>query len=146
MSVGEVCTREAVTVLSCAALDEVAAIMRDRHVGAVVVTKAPLDAPVVVGIVTDRDIVRAQLKRAESLSRMRADEVMTRDPLILNEQQSIAEAISQLQVRGVRRAPVIDASGLLVGVVSTDDLLARVSEELLGLAQLVTRQASRESA
>jgi len=84
MSVAEVCTRGAVTVLSSAALDEVAAIMRDRHVGAVVVTKAPLDAPVVVGIVTDRDIVRAQLERAEPLSRMRADEVMTRNPLILN--------------------------------------------------------------
>jgi CBS domain-containing protein len=144
MNVGEACTRGALTVSPSAPLSDVAEIMCDRHVGAVVVTEAPLDKPVVVGIITDRDIVRAQLEHTADLSRLRTGEVMTRDPLVLNEQESIASAIGRLQARGVRRAPVINASGMLVGLVSTDDLLLQVSDELANLAQLVSNQPRRE--
>ncbi len=141
MKVGDVCTKGAVTVSPSTPLGLVAETMCNRHVGAVVVTHAPIDSPVVVGIITDRDIVRAQLERTADLSRLSAREVMTPDPLVLNEEESAADAIRHLQARGVRRAPVINANGLLVGLVSTDDLLAQVSEELINLASLVSRQA-----
>lgn len=65
---------------------------------------------------------------------------MTRDPLVLYEHQSIASAIGSLQARRVRRAPVTDASGILSGMVSSDDLLAQVSDELANLAKLVSCQ------
>ncbi len=70
---------------------------------------------------------------------------MTRDPLVLNEQESITGAVDRLHARGVRRAPVISASGMLVGVLSIDDLLVQVSQELQGLALLVSYQPRRES-
>jgi CBS domain-containing protein len=140
MNVGQACTRGAVTVPRSASLAEVAALMCEREVGAVIVTASPLDRPVVVGIITDRDVVRAQLEQTADLARLRAEEVMTPDPLVLNVQQSLGDAISRLQVRGVRRAPVIDLNGALVGLVSTDDLLAQVAGELFDLASLVTRQ------
>ena len=145
MNVGHACTRGAVTVPLSAPLAEVAQIMCDQHVGAVVVTEAPLDRPVVVGIITDRDIVRAQLQHAADLSRLRTGDVMTRDPLVLNEQESIGGAIDRLRARGVRRAPVISTSGMLIGVVSIDDLLVQVSQQLQNLALLVSYQQSRES-
>ncbi len=141
MNVGDVCTRGAVTVSPSTPLSEVAQMMCNRHVGTVIVTKAPIDSPVVVGMITDRDIVRAQLERTADLSRLSAGEVMTPDPLVLNEKESGSDAIRHLQARGVRRAPVVNASGMLVGLVSTDDLLAQVSEELVNLASLVSRQA-----
>jgi CBS domain-containing protein len=146
MNVGQVCTRGAISVPASAPLSEAAQVMYDRHVGAVVVTKAPMDQPVVVGIITDRDIVRAQLNRAADLAQLRAEDVMTRDPLVLNEQESVANALYHLQARRVRRAPVISDDGALVGLISTDDLLAQVSEELLNLAYLVGQQARREPA
>ena len=116
--------------------------MMERDVGSVVVTQSPLDSPVVVGIVTDRDIVRTQFRRAAPLSRLQAGDAMTRDPLVLSEEQSVASAIARLQARRVRRAPVIDASGMLCGLVSSDDLLGQVSDELTGLARLVSSQTA----
>src|SRR5690606_27565359 len=93
MKISEVCSRDLVSVPAGAPLSEVARLMRERNVGAVVVTKAPADQPVVVGIITDRDIVCAQLERAADLSRLEAEQVMTRNPLVLNEDDSIENAI-----------------------------------------------------
>lgn len=145
MNVGRVCTKGAVTVPVSAPLSEVAQLMYERHVGAVIVTATPSERPVAAGIITDRDIVRAQFERTADFSRLQAAEVMSRSPLELNEQDSIEDALRQMQTRGVRRAPVVSANGALVGLVSTDDLLAEVSEELVNLAQLVAQQARRES-
>lgn len=146
MKIAKVCTKEAITVSPSAPLSEAAQMMCGRNVGTVVVTASPADRPVVVGIITDRDIIRAQLHRTSDLSRLSVAEVMTPDPLVLNEQESIEEAINQLLARGVRRAPVIDASGKLVGLVSTDDLLAEVSDELVNLVQPIAQQAMRRPA
>ena len=68
------------------------------------------------------------------------EDAMTRDPLVLNQHQSVASAIGSLQARHVRRAPVTDASGMLSGMVSSDDLLAQVSGELANLAKLLSCQ------
>ena len=141
MKIAEVCTKGAITVSPSAPVSEAAQIMCARNVGTVVVTMSPADRPVVVGIITDRDIVRAQLHRTSDLSRLSVAEVMTPDPLVLNEQDSIEEAINQLLARDVRRAPVIDASGMLAGLVSTDDLLAEISDELVNLVQPIAQQA-----
>ncbi len=143
MKVAKVYTKGAITVSPSAPLSEVAQTMCGSNVGTVVVTASPADAPVVVGIITDRDIVRAQLQRTSDLSRLSTADVMTPDPLVVNEQESIEEAINRLQARGVRRAPVVSGSGRLVGLVSTDDLLAQVSDELVDLAKLVAQQAGK---
>lgn len=139
MKVGEISTKGAISASPRTPLDEVARVMVKADVGAVVITKSPLDGPVVVGIVTDRDIVRAQNRHGAALSRLHAEDAMTRDPLVVNEDESVASAIGRLQARRVRRAPVIDASGLISGLISSDDLLAEVSDELTDLAKLVRR-------
>lgn len=145
MKVGDICTRNPATVSTSATLSEVARLMRDRHIGAVIVTKAPLDRPVATGIITDRDIACAQLDRRSDLSSLSAEEAMTRNPLEINEEESLSGAIEKLRARGVRRAPVVSSNGALVGLVSTDDLLAGVARELMLLARLVTLQPRREA-
>lgn len=146
MNVGQIATKPVVTVAPAAPLQRAAELMCDRHVGSVVVTESLRDAPVVVGMITDRDVVRAQLERTADLSRLCVADVMRRDPLVLREQDPIAQAIRELQARGVRRAPVISASGTLTGVVSADDLIAQVAQELATLAQLLSQQQRRETA
>lgn len=146
MKVGDICTRNPATVSTSATLAEVARLMKDRHIGAVIVTKAPLDRPVATGIITDRDIACAQLDRTSDLASLSAEEVMTRNPLEINEEDSLDKAIEKLRARGVRRAPVVSPSGALVGVVSTDDLLAHVARDLMHLARLVTLQPRQEAA
>ncbi len=70
---------------------------------------------------------------------------MTRNPLVLQENESIVDAMALLRQRGVRRAPVVAPNGDLVGIVSTDDLLGIISEQLGSLARLVDRQTRAHS-
>jgi len=144
MNVGELCSRDLVAVAATTPLSEVARLMCERHVGAVVVIKSPMDQPVAIGVITDRDVTRAQLDRARDLSQIFSDQVMTPNPLVLCEDDAVEEALGRMRARGVRRAPVTTAHGTLVGVISTDDLIAQLARELSALARLLDLQPIRE--
>jgi CBS domain-containing protein len=146
MDIGNVCTRNPVTVPTSEPLSQVARLMYDRHVGTVIVVKQPLDRPVPAGIITDRDVVRAQVEHHADLAMLSAERVMTREPLVLEERLPLQEGISQMCARGVRRAPVVDATGALVGIVSSDDIVAAIADELAELARLIAGQPRREGA
>ena len=145
MNVGNLCSRRLVKVSIGEPIADVARLMRDRHVGAVVVTEDNGAHPHVAGILTDRDIVRAQLARTADLSRLSAGEIMTRDPLVVFEDASIDATIANLRARGVRRAPVVKDDGTPVGLISVDDLLTHVAEKLIGLASIVAQQVRKEN-
>lgn len=145
MNVGQLCSRDLISVPASAPLSEVARLMHDHHIGSLVVVKTPLDRPVAVGMITDRDVVRAQLHRTGDLSRLRTGDVMTRDPLVLSEASEPEDAIRKMRARAVRRAPVVDAHGTLIGLVSTDDLLAHIAQQLSNIARVVSLQPMHES-
>jgi CBS domain-containing protein len=69
---------------------------------------------------------------------------MSPDPLTVAESATLAEAVESLSGRGVRRAPVVADTGDLVGMVTLDDLLPAVAEEVGALAELIGYQAKRE--
>ena len=144
MNVGALCHRPVVSVPSHATLAEAAARMREGHVGAVVVTRDAFAPPRVAGILTDRDILRAQLQHTADLSRLGVRECMSREPLVLKEDASIEEAIADLRARGVRRAPVVTQEDELIGLISIDDLLAQIASELSRVAEAMAQQVHRE--
>jgi CBS domain-containing protein len=141
MNVGQECSQPAITVAVSATLAEAAALMRERNVGAVIVTQSPSDRPTAVGVITDRDIVRAQLEHTADLSSLGVEQAMSRDPLEINAQCDIGDAIRRMRERGVRRAPIVSDNGTLSGVVSIDDLIARVAEDLVGISSILAKQA-----
>jgi CBS domain-containing protein len=140
MNIGEVCTREVAIVNSGEPLLQAVHEMRRRNIGCVVVVEPRGKLVVPIGIVTDRDIARALPEHPGDLGALPAAAVMTRNPLVLREDESIVDAMARLRQRGVRRAPVVAASGELVGIVSVDDLLGIIAEQLGSLARLVERQ------
>jgi CBS domain-containing protein len=144
MTIGRICSRDPVTVQTGEPLSHVARLMREKHVGAVVAVRQPLDRPVPAGMVTDRDIVRAQLEKAADLNFLCVEEVMSRNPLVLEEHMTLREGIERLRAREVRRAPVVDRTGALIGVVSTDDIVAALADELSDLARLIANQPRHE--
>jgi len=144
MNVGALCTRGMVSVPTSATLVEVATRMRDEHVGAVIVTSGTESHLRVVGIITDRDIVRAQLARTADLSRLSAGDTMTERPLVLDERESIEGAIAQLRARVVRRAPVVAADEKPIGLISIDDLLAQLTTTLIDVVGILGWQARGE--
>jgi CBS domain-containing protein len=140
MLVGALCSRHPISVATGAPMSDVARLMSDEHVGAVIVTESGRGGSRVIGMITDRDIVRAQLERTADLSRLSAAEVMSRNPLVIGEEESVGGAIAHLRARGFRRAPVVARDGTLVGLISADDLLTHIAHKLIGLAEIVGRQ------
>jgi CBS domain-containing protein len=144
MKVTDLCRREVVTISAAAPVVEAARLMCSQRVGAVIVTTSRADRAITVGVLTDRDIVCAQLAGARDLGELRVADVMTADPLVLNADDPIDEAIRRMRARGVRRAPVAGPGGVLTGVISFDDLLAHISANLAALARLTGKQARRD--
>lgn len=144
MNIGEVCSREVYIFKAGEPLANAVAEMMKRHVGAIVVVETETDRVRPVGIVTDRDVIRGQVSLKKDLPSLTLREVMTSAPLTVSETSGVAEAIERMQARRVRRVPVVNDSGDLVGIVSLDDLLPIVAEELGALTRLVGAQARRE--
>lgn len=144
MNTGEVCTREVYILQAEESLASAAAEMMRRHIGALVVVRSEPKRVRPVGIVTDRDIVRGQLSLKKDLAGLTVGEVMTPDPLTVCETFSIAQTLERMRARRVRRAPVVSERGDLVGIVSVDDLLPVLADQLRALARLMGEQAGGE--
>lgn len=141
MNIGSICSHRTVCASTGASLSEVVALMYGERVGSVIVTAPSGAHQQVVGIITDRDIVRQQVARLADFSQLRLGDVMTPEPLVVRPEDEVAEVLQRLRARGVRRAPVVDANGTPVGLVSLDDLLQHAARQIGGLAALVARQA-----
>ena len=146
MRVLDVYTPHARTAFRDEPLAEAARMMCNEHIGALVVLDHKDARRRPVGVLTDRDIVRGQLRRATDLYCLTVGDVMTSDPLVLPAHLEVTEAIEALNARAVRRAPVLDPQGNLTGMVTLDDLLPALAQELTALATLLSSQARHERA
>jgi CBS domain-containing protein len=147
MPLGSICTRELVTVDRNATLQEAARLMREHHVGAVVVTQN-LDAALhVAGIITDRDLAIEVLARGVDGASVAVGALLGNGPLhSVPEDAELGEAIALMQASGVRRLLVHEAGGHLVGIVSFDDVLQACASQLAGLAGVLRKGIEHEMA
>lgn len=146
MNVGEVCRRRVFLIRADQPLAEAAQEMQRRHVGALVVIEERDAVVRPVGMLTDRDIVCGQFAHLADLHCLTVADVMSAPAVSVTELQSLEEVIALLRTRSIRRAPVVNGAGELVGIVTLDDLLPAVARELNALAQLMGSQARHESA
>ena len=132
------------------ALSDAARTMLESHVGSLIVVdgggQRDGKGGRPIGILTDRDIVRGQLRLGADLFCLTVGDVMTTDPLIITATMGMTEAIVAMRARVVRRAPVVDGFGNLLGIITLDDLLPAVARELEELAALIGSQARHERA
>ena len=145
MSVGDFCTREVVIVNKESSIEELAQVMRQYHVGDVVVAEERAGERIPVGIVTDRDIVIEVVAKGLALNTVTAGDIMSYDLLLVREQEGLWDVLGRMRSRGVRRVPVVNDRGALVGLITLDDLLDLLSEELGALAKLVRREQAQEA-
>jgi CBS domain-containing protein len=143
MDLASLCTREVVGIDAAATLRQAAALMCEEHVGALVVTTTD-QPPQVVGIVTDRDLAIDVLGRPGNPDDLQVGHVAKSPPLAVRGDTGIREAITAMEQAGVRRLLVVDPDGGVVGIVSSDDLLCAVSEELESLARALRANIQRE--
>ena len=111
--------------------------MREHHVGAIVVVEE--DRP--VGMVTDRDLVLRVVAEAKDPGATLVRDVMSGSLKVVRDDDKIDDAVSSIRDAGVRRLPIVDARGAVVGMVTLDDLFVLVAGELSVAARAV--QANR---
>ena len=145
MNAGELCSREVVVAYRDTPLVEAARLMREHHVGSLIVVVDRLSERVPVGILTDRDIVVAVVAKALDARALAVGDVMAPDLLTVREKDGIQDALRLMREKGVRRVPVLTHSGALAGILTIDDLLELMAEEIGDFARTISRERVRES-
>ena len=128
-NVGDIMTRPPRTLDVSASVMDAATLMREGDFGDVVV----LEEGRLCGILTDRDIVVRVLATGDDPSSVRVGDVCSRVLTTVSESDGIGDAVRLIRAKAVRRLPVLDDDGKLVGIVSLGDLaLARDPKSALG--------------
>jgi CBS-domain-containing membrane protein len=145
MNAGELCSRIVVFAERDMGLAEAARLMRDHHVGSLVVGDETTGGRVPVGMLTDRDIAVAVVAKDVDPRTLRVGEIMSGEPLTVREQDGVLDALRLMRTHGVRRVPVTDAKGKLAGILALDDVLEAVAEQLGDLARAIASERAHEA-
>ncbi len=145
MTVGEICNREVIVIQRDETILEAAKLMRQFHVGAVIVVDKQNNRQVPVGIVTDRDLVVEILATELDETVITVGDIMAPEIFSVQENTATHEAIDFMRRKTIRRLPIVDETGELVGILTLDDALQLLSEQLLDLAKLVRYEQKKEA-
>lgn len=144
MNVGEICNRTVVFATEEMSLKEAAALMRDEHVGSLIVVQETSSGRFVVGILTDRDIAVVAMAREFDPQTLRVADIMSTDLVCAKEDDSVNDVLAMMRSHGVRRVPVTTEQGALIGIVTLDDMLEVVAEEMRGFVQAIESAQKHE--
>ena len=146
MRVEDICTRELVMADKDASLQQAAQLMREHHVGTLLVVAQGADAMQAVGIVTDRDIAVEAVARGLDVTQTPVARLAEGKLAVVPAHSSVEEAIEAMKARAVRRLLVAGEGGAVQGIVSLDDLLDALAHELSGIARVARAGIEREAA
>lgn len=142
MKAGELCVRDVVTAFADDAVTDAARRMVHYDVGDLVVVVAqPSALPRPVGIITDRDLVVHVLARPDrEPGAIRVADVMTGEIVVAREDEDVESVLGRMRAHGIRRVPIVDDEGGLQGVISLDDVLAWMRDQLDATARTIEHQ------
>lgn len=145
MSAGEYCNREVVVVERGESVRKAIDLMRSHHVGDVVVVAREDGLSRPLGILTDRDIVLEILAEDVDLEAVNVGDVMSHELQTIDEDVKLLDAIKVMRTKGIRRLPVVNSQGALIGILVVDDILELILEQLSDLVSLIARERDQES-
>jgi CBS domain-containing protein len=134
MTIYECCRPSVVTDSPEATVSEIARLMDETNVGCIVITDEECRP---VGVVTDRDIVIRVVSHGKNPDSTQVGEIMTRKPVVVVEDTGLFEAMQCARETRVRRLPVVDADGRLVGIITLDDIVRLLTEEMRCLNEVI---------
>lgn len=143
MMLKEICTTE----IACCAPElrvvDAALLMRQKHVGDLVVVNDP-DDQTPIGIVTDRDIVVEVLGRGLDPHTVTVREIMRGPVVVASDSDDAAQALERMRAHGVRRMPIMAEGRKLAGIVTVDDLLKQLAADANAMVEIIAREQSHE--
>jgi CBS domain-containing protein len=141
MSIERLIRRPVQTLPPQATCTEAAQLMRDERIGSVVVVEngRPL------GIVTDRDLVIRVIADGGEAEKLELCNVMSEEPIFVGSDRSLDQVVATMRDLAIRRVPVVDEAGQLTGLVSMDDLLVLLANQLADLASTIRQEIASPS-
>jgi CBS domain-containing protein len=144
MGIGEICSRDVVFVAPGESVAQAARLMREHHVGSLVVVEGGPGGRRPIGMFTDRDVAVGVVALGLDPEATPVEVAMRGRVATLREDEGIGRAVTLMRAEGVRRLAVVDASGKLVGVLAADDLIDLLAGEMSGLSAMLGREVGRE--
>lgn len=145
MAIGDICVRDVVVAGRGTTAREAAKLMAQHQVGNLVVIEETGGRTLPVGIVTDRDIVRNVVAEDLDPTVFTLSDLIARELVTATEDQGVFECMQNMRINGIRRMPVVDRYGGLVGIISLDDLIQLLAEEMGELGKLISREQAHEA-
>jgi CBS domain-containing protein len=144
MILKEFCTVDVVCCPGKTRVIEAARLMREKHVGDLVVIGDTGDAQHPIGIVTDRDVTVEVLGNGLDPKTTLLSSLVHTPVVIAQESEDSSQAIERMRAHGVRRLPIVNAHGSVVGIVTLDDLLRLLVADADALLQIMEKGHARE--
>jgi CBS domain-containing protein len=144
MRLGEICIRDVVCANRNLTIQQAAQLMRTHHVGDLIIVDETTKGSMPLGVVTDRDLVVEVLAENIDGKTLTLGDILTSELVTASEDQDVFHAVEQMQKRGIRRLPIVDKGGCLLGILTLDDLLELLAMELAELSRCVARERRQE--
>ena len=144
MLLKDVCTPEVVCCGAQTSALEAARLMRHKHVGDLVVVDDPKEERTPLGVVTDRDLVVEVLGNERDPATITVASLMHTPVVIAQETEDTSQVIERMRMHGVRRVPVVDQQGGVVGIITLDDLLRLFVADASALLDIMAKGQRRE--
>jgi CBS domain-containing protein len=144
MKVGEYCKHAVVSIHASADAVDAAKLMRDEHIGFLVVYRDGDELRKPVGVLTDRDLVLGVMAADVNARSVTVGDAMTRQPLIANETDEFQDMLQAMRLAGVRRVPVVDQRGALSGVIAIDDAIDVITGLMCEIAGSIKSEQRQE--
>ena len=138
-SVRDAMTADPRSIGASASVVEAARMMREGHIGSLPVT----DDEKLVGMITDRDITTRVVAEAADPNRMSVGDIYSRDPISVESDRDLVEALQLMARHQVRRLPVVENGGL-VGIVAQADIALRETEKTGKLVEAISEPSEGE--
>jgi CBS domain-containing protein len=144
MSITEFCNRNVVCAARDTTIVEAARLMRENHIGDLLVVESLREQRKPIGIVTDRDIVLEVVAAGLDPQQLKLGDLVVGPLVTVPETAGYAETVRLMSTNGVRRIPVVDAAGDLTGIITLDDMLRQLAGPLAQLGELTNRGRQHE--
>ena len=145
MKVTRIYTRNVVSAARSSTLQEAAKLMRDHHVGALLVTEDEPNDDRAVGVLTDRDLVVHAIAGELDPATVTVESIMTPEIAGIDRDADVHHAMHTMRELGVRRLAVTSEDGAVVGVLSLDDIVDALAVEMSSLAGVIRSERVRET-
>jgi CBS domain-containing protein len=139
MIMSELCRGELVQILEGESLQAAAQLMDERSVGCLVVMDRTIESKP-IGIITDRDIVIKAAANNLDMRQAKVESLLASLPISVELNTSAEDALKLMEERRIRRILVVDSHGKALGLVSMDDLICVIADQLMGIARLISVQ------